>query len=358
MNHEPLSKVSILLLVVLIIGIGYFDHQVGFGFHLFPLYLIPVLTVAWKEKLATTLSVSLLAGCIVVFKIFLTRHQYSYAIYWYWDGFVKFALLQVMTYGVWKIRYLSLAQQKQCDAQLSALNKTLKQQVEQLTAINRELEEFSYTISHDLRAPIRHITGFLNMLNTRDLSTLDEKSRHYLQVVTGAAHTMGMLIDALLAYSRLGRTQMLKSTVDLNLMVREVVQKVDAGERELAWDIAPLPTVVADPGMLRQVMENLVGNAVKFTQSRPQGRIEIGGREEPEEVQIYVRDNGAGFDNRYVHKIFGMFQRLHTTEQFEGIGAGLAMVERIVLRHGGRVWAEGAIDGGATVWFSLPKNPS
>lgn len=358
MKHEPLSKTAILLLVALIVTIGYFDHEVGFGFHLFPLYLVPVLMIAWKEKLGTTLSVSLLAGFIIVLKVFLTRGQYSYALYWYWDGLVKFSLLQIMSYGVWKIRDLSLAQQKQCDAQLSELNKTLKHQVQQLTAINRELEEYSYTISHDLRAPIRHITGFLNMLNSRDLSSLDEKSRHYLQVVTEAGRTMGMLIDALLAYSQLGRTEMAKTTVDLNRMVREVVQKADVGEREITWNIDPLPTVVADPAMLRQVMTNVIDNAVKFTRSRSQARIAIGAVEEPEEVQIYVRDNGAGFDGRYVHKIFGMFQRLHTSDQFEGIGAGLAMVERILLRHGGRVWGEGTADGGATVWFSLPKDPS
>jgi light-regulated signal transduction histidine kinase (bacteriophytochrome) len=148
-----------------------------------------------------------------------------------------------------------------------------------------------------------------------------------------------------------------KVRVDCNGLVREIVQKM-AGEtkgRDIQWSIAPLPAVVGDAGLLHQVMEHLLSNAVKFTQPRPQAKIEIGALEERDETVIYVRDNGVGFDSRYVNKLFGMFQRLHSTEEFEGTGANLAIVQRIIVRHGGRVWAEGAVDRGATIWFALPK---
>ena len=260
--------------------------------------------------------------------------------------------------GAWSFAVIrDVTLQKQNEARIRELNSSLQSQVEQLIASNREQEAFSYTISHDLRAPLRHILGFVELLETRDLSALDQKSRHYLQVITGAGRKMGELIDDLLSFSRIGRVEMSQCEVDLHALVRGVVAAVaeTARDRDIEWEIGPLPTVLADPEMLRQVMVNLIGNAVKFTRPRARARIEVGTQDLEGETLVYVRDNGVGFDFRYVHKLFGVFQRLHTSDEFEGTGVGLANVQRIIERHGGRVWAEGAVDAGATIWFSLPK---
>jgi len=261
--------------------------------------------------------------------------------------------------GTWAFAVVrDITQQKQSDAKIKELNSALKIQVEQLAATNRELEAFSYSVSHDLRAPLRHIIGFVDLLNTRDLSALDEKSQHYLQVITQAAQKMGILIDDLLAFSRMGRAEMMRTRVDFDQLVRDIVKELteDARDRSIQWEIAPLPALVGDASMLRQVMVNLISNAIKFTRPRPVARIEIGALEDrPGETLLFVRDNGVGFDIRYVNKLFSLFQRLHSTEEFEGTGVGLANVQRIILRHGGKVWAESAPEGGATFWISLPK---
>jgi PAS domain S-box-containing protein len=261
--------------------------------------------------------------------------------------------------GIWAFAVVrDITLQKQSDAKIKELNQTLKNQVEQLAATNRELEAFSYSVSHDLRAPLRHIIGFVDLLNTRDLSALDEKSQHYLQVITQAAQKMGVLIDDLLAFSRMGRAEMMKTRIDFDQLVRDIVKELseDAKDREIQWEIAPLPMLVGDAAMLRQVMVNLISNAIKFTRPRPLAKIKIGSAEgRPDETLLFVRDNGVGFDSRYVNKLFSLFQRLHSNEEFEGTGVGLANVQRIILRHEGKVWAESTLDGGATFWISLPK---
>jgi len=260
--------------------------------------------------------------------------------------------------GSWAFAVIrDITQQRESDAKIKELNSALRNQVEQLAASNRELEAFSYSVSHDLRAPLRHVIGFVDLLNNKSTAALDEKSRHYLQVISEAAQKMGVLIDDLLAFSRMGRTEMMKKPVDLSQLVQEVVHDLveEAKGREIEWQIAPLPAVVGDRAMLRQVLFNLVSNAVKFTRDRKLARIEIGAVDNEGEVSIFVKDNGVGFDAAYTNKLFGLFQRLHRSEEFEGTGVGLAIVQRIILRHGGRVWAEGALDGGAAFWFSLPK---
>lgn len=260
--------------------------------------------------------------------------------------------------GVWALAVIrDVTPRKQDEAKIAALNAALNQQVEQLAAANRELEAFSYSVSHDLRAPLRHIAGFVELLNKRDKTGLDEKSLHYLQVIADAARRMGALIDDLLAFSRMGRVEMRKTRTNLSTLVQDVAGELmkDAEEREVDWQIRPLPVVLGDPAMLRLVLVNLLANALKFTRGRSAARIEVGAEEDAGETRVYVRDNGVGFNMNYVGKLFGLFQRLHTTEEFEGTGVGLANVQRIIHRHGGRVWAEGTVDGGATFWFSLPK---
>ena len=261
--------------------------------------------------------------------------------------------------GSWAFAVIrDITQQKQNTALITELNTSLKIRVEELSASNLELESYSYSISHDLRAPLRHIIGFVDLLKKRDLAALDDLSRHYLQVITRAAQKMGNLIDGLLDFAQMGRTELRKVKIDLDPLVRGIVEKLteEDSERKIAWEIASLPpTVVGDPALLHKVMVNLLANAVKFTKHRAQAKIEIGALNEPANTLIYVRDNGVGFDVRYVGKLFGMFQRLHSEEDFEGVGVGLALVRRIIARHGGRVWAEGEIEKGATIWFSLPK---
>ena len=247
---------------------------------------------------------------------------------------------------------------RRAEKKIRELNEELNHHIMQAEASNKELEAFSYSVSHDLRAPLRHITGFVELLSKRDLSSLDEKSRHYLQVISEAARKMGTLIDDLLAFSRMSRTELKKTEIDFGALVREIISELseETKGRDIVWEITALSSVAGDAAMLRQVMVNLIANALKFTRQLPRARIEIGSiTDQPEETLFYVKDNGVGFDMKYVDKLFGLFQRLHSSEEFEGTGVGLANVQRIIHRHGGRVWAEGAVGGGAVFWFSLPK---
>jgi light-regulated signal transduction histidine kinase (bacteriophytochrome) len=223
--------------------------------------------------------------------------------------------------------------------------------------VNKELEAFSYSVSHDLRAPLRHIDGFTDLLKKQAAAQLDEKAVRYLNTISESAKRMGCLIDDLLMFSRVGRDDMCKIPVDTNQLVQEVLADLrpDTEHRDIAWTIASLPPVAADRPMLRQVFANLIGNAVKYTRRREHATIEIGCYGSHEESVIFVRDNGAGFDMQYVNKLFGVFQRLHSAAEFEGTGIGLANVRRIMTRHGGRVWAEGAVGQGAAFYVSLPK---
>ena len=232
----------------------------------------------------------------------------------------------------------------------------IKARSTELEAVNKELEAFSYSVSHDLRAPLRHIDGFTDLLKQQAASQLDKKGARYLNAISESAARMGSLIDDLLLFSRMGRDDLRATMVDLNQVVQEVLEDLrpDTEHRNIAWTIASLPRVAADRAMLRQVFANLIGNAVKYTRPREQATIEIGCHGSPDETVIFVRDNGAGFDMQYVQKLFGVFQRLHSAAEFEGTGIGLANVRRIVTRHGGRVWAEGAVGQGATFYVTLP----
>jgi signal transduction histidine kinase len=255
------------------------------------------------------------------------------------------------------VAFVESLNRRRAEKVIKELNEELGRHVLQVDSANRELEAFSYSVSHDLRAPLRHITGFVELLHERDTSSLDEKSRHYLQVISESARKMGNLIDDILAFSRMGRAELMKTRVDLGRLVREVIAGLEEETkgRSIDWDIAPLPLVEGDAAMLRQVLANLVANALKFTRTRPGTQITIGAVvDELQETRIFVKDNGVGFDMKYAGKLFTLFQRLHDPEEFEGTGVGLANVQRIIHRHGGRVWAEGAPDGGAAFWFALP----
>ncbi len=227
---------------------------------------------------------------------------------------------------------------------------------EELQRSNKELEAFSYSVSHDLRAPFRHIVGYSELLRKQEGETLSERGRRYIETIIESAYTAGTLVDNLLSFSQMGRTALKPRPVDMNVLVAEVRRSsaLDTKDRRIDWRIGPLATVRADPVMLRFAVENLVSNALKYTRSRAEAIIEIGCERKGDEIVFFVRDNGVGFDMAYVGKLFGVFQRLHRMEEFEGTGIGLANVRRIVERHGGRVWAEGAVGKGATFSFALP----
>lgn len=256
------------------------------------------------------------------------------------------------------VAFVESLNRRRAEKRINELNAELNLHLQEIETANKELEAFSYSVSHDLRAPLRHITGFVELLNKRDLTSLDEKSRHYLEVISTAARQMGVLIDDLLSFSRMGRSEMMKTRVDFGALVQEVVGELaeETKGREIAWEIAPLPVVEGDAAMLHLAMVNLIANALKFSRSRSRTKIGIGAViDHPDETLFYVRDNGVGFDMQYADKLFGLFQRLHSSEEFEGTGVGLANVQRIIRRHGGRIWAEGKVDGGAAFWFALPK---
>lgn len=229
---------------------------------------------------------------------------------------------------------------------------------QQLRALNVELESFSYSVSHDLRAPLRHIDGFADLLNQHAGDKLDEKARRYLKTISESAKRMGTLIDDLLVFSRMGRAEMRRGKVNLNGLVREVMKELEreAQGRNVVWKCEELPSVEGDASLLRQVFVNLLSNALKYSRPRNPAVIEITAAEGPGEKLFCVRDNGVGFDMAYAHKLFGVFHRLHRNEEFEGTGIGLANVQRIVNRHGGRVWAEGKVGEGASFHFSLPAS--
>jgi PAS domain S-box-containing protein len=255
-----------------------------------------------------------------------------------------------------------VAERRQAEEEVRALNEELESKVVERTAelrsANRELESFSYSVSHDLRAPLRHIDGYIQMLAEDTAGTLSSEARRYLEVITDSGRKMGGLIDDLLEFSRMGRAEMRETSVELDDLVREAIRDLEMATagRNIAWQIPSLPRVVGDPAMLKQVFANLLSNAVKFTGTRDVAEIEVGVQSAPNEIVFFVRDNGVGFDMKYADRLFGVFQRLHRPDEFEGTGIGLANVQRIIARHGGRVWAEAAPDQGATFYFALKSS--
>ncbi len=227
---------------------------------------------------------------------------------------------------------------------------------EELQIANQELESFSYSVSHDLRAPLRALSGYSKILIEDYSEKLDEEGKQTIQAITHNAERMGMLIDDLLAFSRLGRKEVVKTEVDMKKLVESIVlESSKMTPHDAIIKVGELPLVNGDYALLHQVIFNLISNAVKYSSKQKSPLIEISSEEESDEIVISVKDNGVGFDMQYANKLFGVFQRLHARQEFEGTGVGLAIVKRIIARHGGKVWAEGKVNEGAEFYFSLPK---
>jgi ligand-binding sensor domain-containing protein/signal transduction histidine kinase len=276
--------------------------------------------------------------------------------WWVTWWFMTLAVAAVigLAYGAYRLRVRTI------QLRSAELERQVARRTVELAEANKELETFAYSVSHDLRAPLRHIDGFIAMLEERTRASLDERSVHYLHVITESAQRMGNLIDDLLSFSRMSRSDMVGTRVDLNRLVREAVEECtpETENRDIQWKISPLPIITGDRAMLRVALTNLITNAVKFTRPRSTAVIEVGATTRDEESVVFVRDNGVGFDQEYADKLFGMFQRLHTQEEFEGTGIGLATVHRIIGRHGGRVRAESEAGHGATFYLAFPAPAS
>ncbi len=269
---------------------------------------------------------------------------------WWFRGGAAGSLLALL-YAGFSLRIRSMHERS------LRLEKQVTERTSQLEAANKELEAFAYSVSHDLRAPLRHIDGYVGLLVSRCRDGLSEQGLAYVDTIAGAARRMELLIDDLLLFSRTGRSEMRREKVDMNEALQEVLSelKESCADRSIEWVIGDLPSVHGDFTLLRQVWANLLGNAIKYTSPRQEARIEVGAKNDGDEIVFRVADNGVGFDMRYADKLFGVFQRLHSHEEFEGTGIGLATVQRIVSRHGGRVWAEAGINRGATFYFSFPQ---
>jgi len=274
-----------------------------------------------------------------------------------WAFSVKVPLLdkQGKTAGTFGISH-DISARKKTEEQIARLNADLQRKAAELEVANKELEAFSYSVSHDLRAPLRHVLGYVEMLTRETQDQLSEKSRRFLKTISDAGSDMGKLIDDLLSFSRMGRAELREEVVDLNVLFDEVCGELAESTvgRDIRWTVARLPEVHGDRAMLKQVLANLLGNSIKYTRSRTPAEIDVGFTKDGDgQLAFHVRDNGAGFDMKYADKLFGVFQRLHRPDEFEGTGIGLANVRRVVARHGGRTWAEGKPDHGATFYFTL-----
>jgi light-regulated signal transduction histidine kinase (bacteriophytochrome) len=253
-----------------------------------------------------------------------------------------------------------ISDRKQHEEEIRKLNAELNVRIAELAVSNRELEAFSYSVSHDLRAPLRQIDGFSSILLKGASEHLTPDHRQCLQQIREGTRHMGQLVDALLNFSRLGKQEIRREHVDLNAISRQLVNELQAetNGRDIRWDIAEMPVIEGDKALLRQAIWNLFSNAVKFTRTRDRAIIEIGMHQQDGKRVFFVRDNGVGFDMKYSDKLFGVFQRFHLQDDFEGTGVGLANVQRIILKHGGTIWANAEPERGATFYFTLDNDPA
>jgi len=372
---EPLAAIPryglAVLSVALALGAALLIDRLGFRGIEVPVFLFAIAGTVWFAGSGPAVVALVLSS--LLFNYYFTEPFYSLYVTSsdlpYYVVFLLFSSLLAWFSAVRRRIELDLRQSRDALAkevaertqqalEIRALNDRLANRSTELEAINKELEAFAYSVSHDLRAPIRHISGFTELLQKSAGPALDDRGRRHVTMILESAKRMGTLIDDLLAFSRIGRAETHKSMVSLQQLVQEALSEVaqETEGRNINWRVGSLPAWYGDRAMLRLVLVNLIANAVKFTRTRAPAEIEIVAEPRHDEIVVFVRDNGVGFDMKYVNKLFGVFQRLHGPETFEGTGIGLATVQRVVHRHGGRVWAEGLVDQGATFYFSLSKS--
>ncbi len=283
---------------------------------------------------------------------------------WNIDEFIIVLAILAFAFGIFSLRRWrelrdEINERKRAEKEIRKLNEDLERRTIELEAANKEMEAFSYSVSHDLRTPLIVIVGFSRKLSGEHSGHLDPKGQHYLNIIRESAQKMYQLIDDLLGFFHLRHQKIDLSNIDMGGLAKVLFEELKniAPERMLRLTIKPLPPCWGDQAMIRQVFMNLLSNAIKFTRFKETGVIEIGGRIKNGENIYYVKDNGAGFDMEKANKLFGVFERLHNAQEYEGTGLGLALVQRIIHQHGGRVWAEGKVNGGAIFYFSLPNTP-
>jgi K+-sensing histidine kinase KdpD len=378
-HPSPVQRYGLAVVAVAVaLGAALLVNPYNFRGMEFPLFLFAIAVSAWYAGPAPAILTLVLSS--LAFNYFFTEPRYSFSVVGadvpYLVVFILFASLLA-----WFSTVRSRVEQQLLQSndrlggevaertrqagvlehtaiEIRTLNQALEARSRELEASNKELEAFAYSISHDLRAPLRHMVGYAELLQKHESSIVDDTGREYMSSILDSAKRMGHLIDDLLAFSRIGRAETQKTTVNLEQLLREALSEVrqDTEGRNIVWRIGALPAVYGDRSMLRLALVNLLSNAVKFTRTRALAEIEIGATDGPgNEVVVFIRDNGVGFNMKYVHKLFGVFQRLHRQEAFEGTGIGLATVQRIINRHGGKVWAEGFKDQGAVFYFSAFK---
>jgi len=354
--------------VAIALGAALAFQYYGFRGMDLPLFDLAIVVITWYAGVGP--SVLAVVLCSVCFNYFFTEPLYTFEVsgedlpyflfFTAWAAIIAWfvAVRRRIESDLLKARdhlQVEVEQRKRREDEIRKLNKELVKRARDLETSNNELESFAYSVSHDLRAPLRHVVGYSELLQRQASALLDEKSRRFVETILESAKRMGNLIDDLLAFSRIGRAETKTTLVSLNQVVKEVVAEIgqDTRGRDIVWNIAPLPACYGDRSMLRLVIFNLLSNAVKFTRTRPQAEIEIGCVDAANEVEVFVKDNGAGFDMYYANKLFGAFNRLHGDKDFKGSGIGLATVARVIDRHHGTIWAESSVGNGATFWFTL-----
>jgi signal transduction histidine kinase len=349
--HSPFARYGLAVVSVAIaLGLSVALQSYQFRDVAVPALAFAIAITTWYAGNGPAVTAILLSS--LSFDYFFTEPYYSFAI-------TARDIPYFLIFVVWGLTIAGFsAVRRRIEESLLRAQDDLAKRAVDLQAANNELEAFAYSVSHDLRAPLRHVVGYAELLQKHATAALDDKANRYVRTIVESAKRMGVLIDDLLGFSRIGRAETNKAAVSLPQLVNQVVAELaqDTAGRDVAWKIGALPMCYGDRAMLKVVFVNLLSNALKFTRQRPRAEIEIGcGQQDNNQIKIFVRDNGAGFDMRYVNKLFGVFQRLHGPEEFEGTGIGLATVQRIVHRHGGTCWAEGAVDQGATIYFTFPR---
>jgi light-regulated signal transduction histidine kinase (bacteriophytochrome) len=347
LNKLPKTLITVSGLVFTV-ALGIIDYLTGPDISFLIVYLLPVSFVTWFVGIRAGIFIFIVGAAEWVYEDVIVGHSHPHFIIPYWNVFMKFGIFLL-------IIYILSALKKVLESEKDS-NKKLEQSINELNELNREMEAFGYSVSHDLRTPLVVIGLSCNRLLKKYSDRFDEKGREELKIIRESTKKMDNIIDGLLALSRLGRRQIKFENIDMNNLVKDIIDELKPFTSEgTSIDIKDLAPAKGDQLMLHQVLYNLLSNAIKFTKSKEAAVIEVGCKSEIDEYIYYIKDNGAGFDIQYADKLFHVFQRLHKAEEFEGTGIGLAIVQRIINRHGGRVWAEGKVNEGATFYFSLPK---